>query len=346
MNKMQHTTLRHGGDLHTAIQRFGGDASDWLDLSTGISPWSYPVTNIPNQVWRELPSETTSFRVSAAHYYQCADAQLLATPGSQLAIRLLPTLIKPAHRVAIPTLGYQEHALAWARAGHTLVRYNSIDALRSLTHTKQIDSAVVINPNNPTAEVAARQQLLELAEQLPGLLLVDEAFADLDPSQSLCQHTSLSNIIVLRSIGKFFGLAGSRVGFLISDHPVTAELSALFSPWSVNGPALYVTECALSDRQWQTMQRTRIIQQAQQLNDLLALLISHDDSHIDLSSHGLFHTLLGSPESISAIHRALATMHIWTRLGDIDDQGLLWMRFSLPGDHLNRLRNALAEFHR
>lgn len=331
------TMPRHGGNLDYALKRYGGEAQDWLDLSTGVSPWPYPTDSIDPQSWRDLPSPPHRLITAAARYYGCEEDKVCLSPGTQLAIRLLPTLLSEPQNVAVPTIGYQEHSYAWQRAGHKIHYYESLEALEQLAHEQAVDSAVVINPNNPTCELTPENTLKQLAKKLRGLLVVDEAFADYQPTQSLVASSSLDNIIVLRSIGKFFGLAGARVGFLISQSSVNKELDALFQPWSVNGPAQVITMRALDDKKWQQAQISRITEQRQLLDDLVSQLncVSSIDG-MRHKSHGLFTTLFGNASSLSELHLGLAEQKIWTRLGD-PDQDRNWLRLSLPGDQFQRL---------
>lgn len=363
---------RHGGDIQNAAKEFGGKVEDWLDLSTGISPWVYPVPKIDETIWRQLPGGMDELISVAAAYYQCQESALCPTPGSQLAIRLLPSLISLKSTVAIPAIGYQEHAFAWEQAGHQVVRYSSIDQLAELVEKEQVNNAVVINPNNPTCHCVPVADLLTLSGKLSGILLVDEAFADLDNSQSLASELSgslnnssfnyeksASNIIVLRSLGKFFGLAGARLGFVISQHRLAKQLNELLSPWSINAPALHLAEKALGDLAWQTMQKRRIGEQNRELAKLLHQHLDietpstdkeakHNVSRTQLSyqTQGLFSTLTGSSDHIIRLHKKLAAQRIWTRLGDdFHDENrvtLNWLRLSLPGNRLAILAKALS----
>lgn len=337
---MSHDVLseKHGGDSHNALRDYGGVKADWLDLSTGISPWVYPIPKIEADLWRELPSPPSKLLAIAAKYYDCSVDAINVTPGSQLAIRLLPTLVSQRGSVAIPELGYQEHAYSWQRAGHQILRYRSVDDLTSLVAKKQVQHAVVINPNNPSGQIIQRAKLIALAAQFPGLLLVDEAFADLDDSNSLCRNSALSNIVILRSIGKFFGLAGARVGFVITEHKLGDELARLLSPWSVNAAAQRISELALKDTHWQTMQRQRVVRQSSELKQLLNKSLPSFSN----KSHGLFTTLFSNPNDIKILHKRFAEKQIWTRLGEANCQQQDWLRLSLPGDNMSKFKTALA----
>lgn len=326
---------RHGGNIDDALKAYGGQAQDWLDLSTGISPWPYPANNIELDLWHKLPTAPENLITAASVYYNCEPSKISVSPGTQLAIRLLPSLLTQGQRVAVPSIGYQEHRYAWQRAGHKVVDYDCFDSLSSLTDNDAIDHAVVINPNNPSCELIDKNHLVTIAQKLVGVLIVDEAFADYDNAQSLVSTTQLDNILVLRSIGKYFGLAGARVGFVISNHPLARELNTLLQPWSINGAALAITEQALSDIQWQQQQTSRIKQQNQSLLELIA-------KHFNFlcKNQGLFTTLFADAQTLSRLQHKLAQQTIWTRLGD-PCQGQNWLRLSLPGDHFQRLSDTL-----
>ena len=233
--------ITHGGDLDQAAREFGIPREKWLDLSTGIAPWSWPVSDIPTAVWQRLPAVDCPLRHAAAAYYGCPPDAVLAIPGSQFAIQTLPQLFPDNTRVAIPELGYFEHRKAWQKAGHQLVDYSdqALDQLELQIEAGELDVVLVINPNNPTATLLERTRLLHWCELLArrgGCLIVDEAFMDTEQRMSLASECPRPGLVVLRSLGKFFGLAGLRVGFVLAESPVLELLSQRLGPWAVNGP--------------------------------------------------------------------------------------------------------------
>ena len=318
--------LNHGGRLGEASRRYGIAENHWLDLSTGIAPWSYPVPEVPDRVWARLPEAEDGLIAAAADYYRAPADAITALPGSQFAIRELPRVIA-AHRgpgrVGVPAVGYAEHGRAWAAAGHEIVTYDDLPGLSALSHT--LDHAVVITPNNPTGERADIERLCALAHGLGrrnGLLLVDAAFADCNDG---LDHGGLpANALVLRSLGKFFGLAGLRLGFMIGRGPAATALHEQLQPWGVSHPARWIGRHALVDRAWQAGQHRRIIDSSRSLVELL-------DQHFSyqvVASAGLFASVFfDDDERAGRVHTALAEQAIWTRLGD-DGR---WLRFGLPG---------------
>jgi cobalamin biosynthetic protein CobC len=259
--------LEHGGNLFKASQKYNLKQQDWLDLSTGINPngWAVPVS-LPAKIWSHLPIENDGLLEAAQAYYDCDD--LLAVAGSQAAIQALPRLRKYS-RVGILAPAYAEHGHAWRQAGHVVVELDSSAINDALP---ELDVLVIINPNNPTAEQFSPSQLLLWHQQLAhngGWLLVDEAFIDCTPEYSLVDNQPLEGLIILRSIGKFFGLAGLRIGFVFATAELLDELAELLGPWPIAQASRYITKLALTDTDWQQQQRQVLPQSGQRLNALL-----------------------------------------------------------------------------
>lgn len=311
--------LEHGGRLGAAARRFGIPRADWLDLSTGIAPWPYPLPSVPGEVWQRLPEEDDGLEAVARDYYGAE--RLLALPGSQAAIQTLPRLFPPG-RVAMPAPLYAEHPAAWRAAGHALVGWDAPS-----------DYAVLCNPNNPTGRRYGRDELLSLATRVR-LLVVDEAFIDAEPGESLI-GCGCDNVIVLRSLGKFFGLAGARIGFAIAAPALLERLAEALGPWAVAHPARWAARQALADRAWQAAQRARLATAARRLADLLACLGA-------LAGTALFQ-YVATPRAVE-LHAALARRGILVRLFD-DPPALPGLRFGLPGteEAWRRLTQALKE---
>jgi len=328
--------MEHGGDLSVAMERFGGEAGDWLDLSTGINPHSYPLpASLPQTAWTALPTKTAeeSLIAAARQAYRVPDTLgLAAAPGTQILLSLLPHLL-PEGPVAIAAPTYSSHGKVWAREDRAPVELSSIYALPA-------DARIVllVNPNNPDGRLVDVKSLLEIARTLTergGYLVLDEAFADIVPGASLLPHVGEENVLVLRSFGKFFGLAGLRLGFLAGPKKMTARVSDVLESWRLSGPALEIGTSALRDEAWQTAM-------AGQLADEMA------DLTLALSQHGLS-VFGGTPlfalaglRNAKGLHEALARRRIWTR---VFGYAPTWMRVGLPGgaDKLERLSEALAD---
>ena len=258
--------LEHGGGLRVVAERYGIPLGDWLDLSTGINPQGWPVPPIPATVWRRLPEVNDSLEAAAATYY--GTESLLPVAGSQAAIQALPQLRAPG-RVGILSPSYAEHAHAWRRVGHQveLLPADSLDA--AIT---RLDALVLVHPNNPTGVRFPLELLLDWSARLAvrgGWLVVDEAFMDATPEGSMAHHVGLPGLIVLRSLGKFFGLAGARVGFVLAEPAVLEGLWEHLGPWTVTGPSRWVAARALSDHAWQVTARHALDRARSRLADLL-----------------------------------------------------------------------------
>jgi len=324
--------LEHGGNLRDAIARFGRPREDWLDLSTGINPQSYPAPVVAADAWHRLPEQCSALSAAAEAYYGAP--QVLAVAGTQAAIQALPRL-RSASRVVVAAPAYAEHAHGWAQAGHA-VREVVYEELGSAVATS--DVMVICNPNNPTGASVAPEVLLDWAAQLAlrqGLLIVDEAFGDTTPHLSVAAWSDRPGLAVLRSVGKFFGLAGLRLGFVAAHPTVLSALADILGPWAVSGPAQEIGRAALADRTWQDAARAHLLSAGARLHDLLA---SHG---IDASGSALFQWW---PESqAEAFWQHMAQRGIWVRLFT---RGALGVRLGLPLDETGwqRLQQALEEW--
>lgn len=263
--------LEHGGRLLAAARRFGIPLADWIDLSTGIAPQAYPVPPIATEVWQRLPEDDDGLAAIACRYYRAS--QVLALPGSQAAIQLLPRLRAPGV-VAVLAPSYEEYAAAWGAAGHA-VRRSSAAELPQMA--AEVDVVVIGNPNNPDGVRFLRQQLLDMGRQLDarqGWLVVDEAFADAeDGGESLADSAgsaAAKNVVVLRSLGKFFGLAGARVGFVLAGESILTPLAEALGPWAIAHPSRQAARAALADSEWQAAQRIRLQRDGARLHTMLA----------------------------------------------------------------------------
>lgn len=258
--------LEHGGRLRAAALKFGIPLRDWLDLSTGIAPYGWALPAIPATAWTRLPELEDGLEVAARNYYGVTN--LLPVAGSQAAIQALPRLRRNA-RVGIISPAYAEHAAAWQREGHALQLLEEVGIEASLD---TLDVLLLINPNNPTGRRFAPEQLLSWHARLAergGWLVVDEAFIDCTPEQSLAPYSHLPGLIVLRSFGKFFGLAGIRLGFVLAQPALLDQLAELLGPWTISGPARAVATELLLDSRGQQRQRQQLTADAEQLALLL-----------------------------------------------------------------------------
>ena len=299
-------THHHGGQLKLASERYNIPLENWIDLSTGINPNSYPLPPVPTHIWQRLPEVNDGLEAAAAAFY--GSRYLLPVAGSQEAIQRLPQL-RSKSRVGIISPAYHSHQQAWQSAGHDVVevRRDQLDAM-----LPSLDVLLLVNPTNPTAERYSLEALRFWHQQLEkrgGWLVVDEAFMDLTPDGSLIQTEPETGLIVLRSIGKFFGLAGIRLGFVWAEPVVLRKLIALQDDWSVSNPARWAGRLALNDTKWQSEQRQWIPQAMTKLTESL-----ENTYQCKTEQAGLFaHIVLGK-ERAKTEHERLCANAILTRL--------------------------------
>ncbi len=257
-NNMGGPPLPHGGNLAAARRRFPGAPEPFLDLSTGIAPGAYPLPSLPPEVFTRLPEpadHAALCALAARRWGVPAGARVVAAPGTQILLPMIAALQQPGEaRILGPT--YAEHARAAALAGHAV---REVPALEALTPATVV---TVVNPDNPTGRVlpfAVLEALAAAQRAAGGLLVVDEAFLDADPSlPSALPLVPGGGVMVLRSFGKFHGLAGVRLGFAVAAEDIAARLEALLGPWCVAGPALHAGLAALADEGWAAAQREHL----------------------------------------------------------------------------------------
>lgn len=263
--------LEHGGRLHAAARQWGIPLAEWLDLSTGIAPWPYPV-QINAAAWQRLPEDEDGLIACAARYY--GHPAPLPLPGSQAAIQWLPRLLPPG-RAVLPAPTYGEYAPAWRAAGH---RVSELPYAELVAGDIEAEVIMLASPNNPTGDQLTAADLRRLAQRQAargGWLVLDAAFADAADTNAAASltaeaGTTLPRLIVLRSLGKFFGLAGARVGFCCAAEALQTQLAAALGPWAVSHPSRLAAQQALTDRDWQAQQHARLASACAQLGELLA----------------------------------------------------------------------------
>ena len=325
--------LHHGGRLSAASVEYNIPLERWLDLSTGINLSGWPVPPIPADCWLRLPEDEDDLEAAARDYYGAP--QLLPVAGSQAAIQALPQL-RPTARVTVLSPGYAEHAAAWKNAGHQVTLVEALQIEAALPDT---DVLVLIHPCNPSGQRFAPAQLLLWHQQLSargGCLVIDEAFMDVTPEHSICAHSHLPGLVVLRSLGKFFGMAGARVGFVCAEPQLLSQLQELLGPWTINAPARWATSAALRDTAWQEQTRARLLQDEARMVQLLT-----EHGLAPTGGSALFQWYCS--EQAQALHRALAQQAVFTRLFTTPAA----LRFGLPASEAQwmQLEKALAAVH-
>ena len=304
----------HGGGLDAAVLRYGGVRDDWIDLSTGINPVPYPFTPPPAAAWTALPDSAAqeALGVAARHFWSVPDTlDVLAVPGASAAIAQIPRLAA-ARTVRIPAPTYNEHAAAFAAHGWTV--------------TQDLGAAqVLVHPNNPTGQYWSASDLSE------GLQVIDESFCDIAPDQSLVRHAG-GDALVLKSFGKFWGLAGVRLGFVIGAPDHLARLAEWLGPWPVSGVALEIGRQALSDTAWANTTRARLSDDAHRLDAMMVAAGAQIAGGTPLFR-------LYEVEDAATWQDRLARHHIWSRTFPYSTR---WLRLGLPdGPGWSRLADAL-----
>jgi cobalamin biosynthesis protein CobC len=331
-------SLLHGGDLTAARRRFPDAPEPFIDLSTGINPHSYPLPQMSHEVFARLPEPTALERLAATAarvYAVSGPDQVAPAPGTQI---LLPSVfaLVPVGRAVVLGPTYAEHARVASLVGHRTTEVTEFDGLRDA------DLAILVNPNNPDGRIVSKDALVALADEKRrrgGLLVVDEAFMDVAPANSsLGPEVGRGHIVVLRSFGKFYGLAGLRLGFALAAPELAARLRATLGPWAVAGPAIAAGQAALSDAAWAVAMRGTLVRDAARLDRMLA------DAGLEIIGGTSLFRLVRTPAA-GALFDRLGRAGILVRSFAAAPA---WLRFGLPGNEAawERLGAALADFAR
>lgn len=329
----------HGGDLADAVALVSGgnkaDMQDWLDLSTGISPISYPVPGLPEEAWSRLPGRAEMDTLSEAACAYCGApgrGHVVTAPGSQAIIERLPDLFSPKS-IAIVAPTYGGHGAAWKRAGHRV---------REVENLKDADAeeiTILVNPNNPDGRSVtydALEKACQERQHAGGWLIIDEAFGDTEPELGSAELCRFHNVVVLRSLGKFFGLAGLRLGFAVAPESMATKLRAALGDWPVSGPAIAIGTACLRDKDWQDQQRARLATAAKRLDALLA------GAGLKVAGGTTLFRLVETAEA-SRLFADLLNHRIYVRRFDYNPD---WLRIGIPGDSqaFARMESALHSF--
>lgn len=309
------TARDHGGGLDAAVARHGGARGDWMDLSTGINPVPYPLPALSPRDWTALPDrEARDALIRAARgFWNVPDgAAILAAPGASSLIARIPALA-PAGRVHIPAPTYNEHAAAFAAHGWTAAGPDA-------------DARVIVHPNNPDGA------WYDAGDVTAQLTIIDESFCDVAPERSLVELSARGDVVVLKSFGKFWGLAGLRLGFAIGPRPLIERLAELLGPWPVSGVALRVGAAALCDTDWAAATRDRLAREAARLDRLMTGAGAHVAGGTSLFR-------LFEVDDAAAWQARLAERHVWSRIFPYSDR---WIRLGLPDpDRWEQLEHAV-----
>jgi cobalamin biosynthetic protein CobC len=332
---MDTAPVEHGGDLGAARLLFPGAPEPFIDLSTGINPYPYPIPQLPPDLFTRLPEAAGLDRlaaVAAQAYGAPSAAHVVPAPGTQILLPLVAALVRPG-RAAVLGPTYAEHIRAAALVGHR------VEEVADLSRLPNVDLAVVVNPNNPDGRIVSREALLACASGLlaSGVLVVDEAFMDVGADgNSVAPDVGCGNIVVLRSFGKFFGLAGLRLGFALASPAIAAQVRATLGPWAVAGPAIAIGVAALSDQSWAQTTRARLAQAARRLDHILA------GAGLEIAGGTSLFRLVRTTAAPELFHHLGRAGILVRRFGG----QAAWLRFGLPASEPDwqRLAAAIAAF--
>ncbi|SMG10197.1 threonine-phosphate decarboxylase CobD [Paracoccus sp. J56] len=313
----------HGGDIDKAAYHSG--RADLIDLSTGINrrPWQ-PAPLSPHAL-TALPTRADNARLTrvAAQRFGCDPDQVLPLAGASAAIQLLPHVLT-GRRAAVLSPTYNEHAASLRAAGWEVTQPNDPAALTGA------DLAVIVNPNNPDGREFTPARIADIAATV-GHLVVDESFADPRPDLSVAGQRP-ENVTVLRSFGKFWGLAGLRLGFALATPDLLARLAERAGPWSVSGPAIEIGTQALADVAWADDTVVWLAEAALYLDRIVT-------PHWSLAGGTHLFRLYETPDAETA-RDLLARAGIWSRIFPWHPH---WLRLGVPGNRqeFDRLAEAL-----
>ncbi len=312
-------TRDHGGGLDAAIARFGGMRDDWIDLSTGINPTPYPLPDIPRRFWQALPDsgDQAALKSAARAFWDIPkEADIAAASGVSALIAALPRL-SPAATVGIAQPTYNEHAASFAAFGWDV-------------QTTASDTNVYVHPNNPDGRMWPRDMILANHKTLT---IIDESFCDTTPEHSHIQLASKPGYVVLKGLGKFWGLAGLRLGFAAARPDTIAQLEQMLGPWAISGPAQHIGTSALSDTDWAIATRTQLSVDANRLDQIMtaAGAVSPCGTTLFRSYH---------VANAQAWFEKLANSHILSRIFPYSDT---MIRLGLPASeaHWSRVEKVL-----
>ncbi len=325
--------IDHGGALDRAMKLYGGTPEEWLDLSTGINPVAYKMPPLPPSLWARLPDKKLTddtLRAARLYYGVPEGAGGVVGPGSQALIQIYPALVEAkVAEVLSPT--YEEHASNLARLGW------QVEAVQDFSDIGERTSVTVaVNPNNPDGKRITNDEIERVAALLAsrgGFLVVDEAFSDTEDGVSVAHLAGTEGLLILKSFGKFFGLAGIRIGFAFGPKSLTNKLSAMLGPWAVAGTAMEIARKAYGDTEGIIELKARIAESRKGLSEVLA-----ECGLTEIGGTALF-ALIEHPEA-AQLHEGLAKQHILTRKFA---HSPTWLRIGLAAHEVEywRLSNAL-----
>ena len=321
--------MQHGGNKTAAARAYGVEPSEMIDLSTGISPRPYPLDlgafELSDLI--ELPQAEDAehlTQVMTSSWHIPDSAKLALASGSGAIISLMPHLYQGDKRhVYCPEPVYSEHVIAWQNAGYTIITYDA-GAIPDVDWGRAA-AILAVQPGNPMGHIAPPSDWLALMSDAAAhnvMVIFDEAFIDLAPQLSLIPHMGQKGQIVIRSFGKFYGLAGVRLGAAIGHPDDITALYHLMGPWAVSTMALRFGAAAIADHAWADDQRRWLSDRMTFLKEGLAARNVTIVGGTDLY-------LLIDVADAARLQDDLARQGFWTRIFDSNPR---WMRLGLAHD--------------
>ena len=319
--------IQHGGDIDLAIKKYGGQRADWIDLSTGINRTSYPWQESVKVELRDLPSSKLlmGLEKAASRAYKVAEGtDTAAVQGAQQIISLLPICLKNYNSVAILGPTYNEYEKAFKSSK---IKAQTVSEVSKLSSS---DIAIVVNPNNPTGKVIAEEILDDLSKKVR-ILIIDESFKMF----SSRRIQKFDNVIQINSLGKFFGLAGVRLGFVSGPSDFIKLVRGMLGPWPVSSIAAEIGIIALNDKTWISAMEKILLKGSNVLHEAC-----NTKNWKLVGKTNLFHTYATS--NCVEVEEQFAAHYIWIRTFDYSKS---WVRLGIPTSKYEwaRVRQALNQ---
>ena len=319
--------IQHGGDIDLAIKKYGGQRADWIALSTGINRTSYPWQESVKVELRDLPSSKLlmGLEKAASRAYKVAEGtDTAAVQGAQQIISLLPTCLKNYNSVAILGPTYNEYEKAFKISG---IKAETVSDVSKLSSS---DIAIIVNPNNPTGKVIAEEILDDLSKKVR-ILIIDESFKMF----SSRRIQKFDNVIQINSLGKFFGLAGVRLGFVSGPSDFIKSVRGMLGPWPVSSVAAEIGIIALNDKTWISEMEKILLEGSNVLHEAC-----NTKNWKLVGKTNLFHTYATS--NCVEVEEQFAAHYIWIRTFDYSKS---WVRLGIPTSKYEwaRVRQALNQ---
>ncbi|MGV8058796.1 MAG: threonine-phosphate decarboxylase CobD [Smithellaceae bacterium] len=270
-------SFAHGGNVEEISRTFGLKEDYLVDFSSNVNPFTLPpsISQVIKSKIRDISrypdKESLKLKTALGKHLNIGVEHIVVGNGSVDIIYRAVYALKPASGlILLPAFGEYEKALSSVGAK---IRYllpkgrgNFVFSTEEIVkNCDEVDIVFLCNPNNPTGMLISRKDLEYLAEKLrkkKTMLVLDEAFIDLTEEHSLIDLASKSsNLLVLRSLTKFFGLAGLRLGYAVGNSALIKRLQNSGQPWPVNVFAQATGEVLLQDEKFRNKSKRKLLQE-------------------------------------------------------------------------------------